>query len=57
LIQNKKRDEWTFKKQQFKMVIEKEELDLISFFLKKRECRVVLDDQRIQRKIVETYMK
>jgi hypothetical protein len=39
------------------MVIEKEELDLILFFLKKRECSVVLDDQRIQKKIVETYMR
>lgn len=57
LIHNHRNEDWPFKKEQFKMVIEQEELDLILFFLRRRECRVVLEEHHIQKRIVNTYLK
>jgi hypothetical protein len=49
---------WTFTKDQFRIVINNgEQLDLILYFLNLRECRLVLDEVEIQRKIVKHYMK
>jgi len=38
-------------------VIEQEQIDLILYFIKIRECRVILDEYSIQSTIVENYMK
>lgn len=57
LIHKYKPDTWPFHIEQFKIVIEQEELELILFFLKRRECRRLLDDQYIQKKIVQKYLR
>ncbi len=48
---------WSFTKDQFKIVIKLEQIDLILYFLKMRECRVVLEEFEVQEIIVEKYMK
>ena len=58
LIYKKKyTNKWKITKEQFLVVIENEELDLILFFLKIRHCRVILEDHSVQKLIVEKYMK
>jgi hypothetical protein len=57
LIHKHKEDTWVFTVSQFKTIIEKEELELILIYLKKRECRRILDTHSIQKKIVQRYLK
>jgi hypothetical protein len=58
LMWKKTRNTWTFTKEQFKIVINNgEQMDLILYFLKIRECRLVLDEFDVQKKIVKYYMK
>lgn len=47
---------WHFSNEQFVKVIKKNELELILFFLKRRECRRVLDESEIQTIIVKQYI-
>ena len=48
---------WNRTKDQFRIVINNKELDLIIYFLTIRECRIVLDESGIQEFIVQNYMK
>jgi hypothetical protein len=58
LMWKKNSHAWSFTKEQFRIVInDGEQLDLILYFLKIRECRLVLDEHAIQKKIVKVYMK
>jgi hypothetical protein len=58
LIWKNKNFNLSFTKEQFKIVInDGEQLDLILYFLKSRDCRVILDDIDVQRNIVKNYMK
>ena len=57
LIHKNKLDVWPFNIEQFKIVIEQEELELILFFLRRRECRRILDNPYIQKQIVQKYLK
>jgi len=56
LIHKYKQDTWHFSNDQFIKVIKKNELELILFFLKIRECRNVLDEYDIQLIIVKEYI-
>lgn len=58
LIWNRKNLELNFNKDQFREVIKNgEQLDLILYFLKITECKVILDEQDVQKSIVKNYMK
>lgn len=57
LIHKNKLDVWPFNNEQFKIVIEQEELELILFFLRRRECRRILENPYIQKQIVQKYLK
>jgi len=57
LINNHKNEDWPYKKEQFISVIKQEQLDLIFFFLKRRECREVLFHHEIQKVIVDKYLR
>jgi hypothetical protein len=58
LMWKKTNHSWTFTKDQFRIVINNgEQMDLILYFLKLRECRLVLDEADVQRKIVKYYLK
>lgn len=48
---------WKFTKNQFETLIEEGELDLILYYVKLRECRLILDDYENQKKIVNKYIK
>ncbi len=50
-------NKWNINQNQFKLVIEHEEFDLILFFLKIKHCRKLLDEHSIQSKIVNKYIK
>jgi hypothetical protein len=41
----------------FKIVIDNEELELIIYFLRIKDCRVILEDHAIQKKIIEKYIR
>jgi len=56
LIHKYKSDTWSFSNEQFMKVIKKYELELILFFLKRRECRRILDEFVIQIIIVKEYI-
>jgi len=49
-------DTWHFSNDHFVKIIKKNELELILFFLKRRECRTVLDEYDIQTIIVKNYI-
>ena len=53
----RKPNHWPLLKEQFEKVIIGERLDLIIYFIKIRECRVVLDYPEIQKIIASKYMK
>ncbi len=59
LIWNSKKNlELNFNKDQFREVIKNgEQLDLILYFLKIPDCKVILDEPDVQRSIVKNYMK
>ena len=57
LIWKKKIYNWNFTKEHFKFIIEQEQIDLILYFVKIRDCRVILEDYGIQNRIVNKYMK
>jgi hypothetical protein len=58
LIWNRKNLELNFTKDQFREVIKNgEQLDLILFFLKIPDCKVILDEADVQKSIVKNYMK
>ena len=57
LIHKHKEDTWSFSVSQFKIIIEQEELELILFYLKRRDCRSILDTHSIQKKVVQRYLK
>ena len=50
-------NKWKLNKEQFKIVIEQEEFDLILFFLSVKSCIIILQDSRIQAFIVRRYIK
>lgn len=56
LIHKYKPDTWHFSNEQFIKVIREHELELILFFLKRRECRRILDELEIQTIIVKEYI-
>ena len=56
LIHKYKPDTWDFLNEQFIKIIRKHELELILFFLKRRECRRVLGEIEIQTIIVKEYI-
>lgn len=53
----RKTGNWHFTEQQFQILIDKGELDLILFYLKIRKCRVILMNHNIQNTIVYKYIK
>ncbi len=58
LIWNRKNLELNFNKDQFREVIKNgEQLDLILYFLKIPDCKVILDEHEVQKSIVRNYMK
>ena len=48
---------WSLNKEQFILTINKNQLDLTLYFLKIRSCVIVLDDFKIQKLIVDNYIK
>jgi hypothetical protein len=50
-------DQWKFNTDHLKTAIYKGQLDLILFFLTKRECRAILNEESIQKVIVRDYME
>lgn len=57
LFKKKMMNKWNLNPNQFKIVIEHEEFDLILFFLKIKHCRKILDEHTIQSVIVKKYIK
>jgi hypothetical protein len=58
LIWNRKNIAIKFTKDQFREVIKNgEQLDLILYFLRIHDCRVILDEPEVQKSIVNNYMK
>jgi hypothetical protein len=58
LIWNRKNIAIRFNKDQFREVIKNgEQLDLILYFLRIQDCRVILDEPEVQKSIVNNYMK
>ncbi len=57
LIYSAKRLKWPITKEMFRSIIINDELDLLLFFLKIQECRLILEHPDIQKFIVEKYMR
>ncbi len=57
IFKHKKGIKWNLTREMFKIVIDNEELELIIYFLRIKDCRVILEDHSIQKKIVEKYIK
>ena len=53
----KKKFKWSLTREMFKTIILKEELDLLIFFIKIKDCRIILEDQSIQKLIIDKYIK
>ena len=57
LIWNVKEIQLNFTKEHFREVIKNgEQLDLIIYFLKLPDCRIILDESVVQKDIVDIYM-
>jgi hypothetical protein len=48
---------WEFTKEQFSVLIEEGELDLILYYVRIRECRVILENPENQKKIINNYIR
>lgn len=57
LIYSRRKLKWPLTKDMFRSTITHNELDLLLFFLKIKECRIILDYIEIQKLIVEKYMR
>lgn len=57
LVYSKKKLKWRLTKEMFKSTLIHNELDLNFFFLKIKDCRVILENPEIQKIIVEKYIK
>lgn len=57
IVRFKKKFKWKLTGEMFKLVIENEELELILHFLHNKECRIILEDPVIQKRILEKYIK
>ena len=57
IYKHQKVDQWKITDDQFRIVIENEELELILFFLRRKECRIILTDSKIQKLVLEKYIR